>query len=101
MSIDRLAVLGLQPAAGLQKRLGVEVGKHEATAVARQPFGNSQADAFGRAGDDGDPPVMRRAAHRMMLTRPCARRPSVSSRQRFSRIRSLPAPVVRRFTSVS
>ena len=35
--------------------------------------------------------------HRMMLTRPWARRPSLSSRQRFSLIRKVPSPGTRRY----
>ena len=80
----------------------VEVGKHQLGAVSRQSLGNRKANALGGTGDDGNivPELLVHylgCFHRMMLTRPWARRPSLSSRQRFSLIRKVPSPGTRRY----
>ncbi len=96
--VELLAEMG----AGLFQSGLVEVGKHELGAVPRQPLGDRKANALGGTGDDGNiiPELLVHypdCFHRMMLTRPCARRPSLSSRQRFSLIRNVPLPGTRRY----
>ncbi len=80
----------------------IHVRNNQFRTVARQPLRDRKANASGGAGDNGDVVFQflihcLPCFHRMMLTRPWARRPSLSSRQRFSLIRKVPSHGTRRY----